>query len=93
MRVLGKVILENFQLEHADVRDWIGAWLAEAEDAEWKTSQDLRSRYGSVSFLSENVVIFNVKGNRYRLECKISYQSKIVRVTWAGTHAEYSKRY
>ena len=93
MRVLGKTILEDFQLEHADVRDWVSAWLAEAEEAEWKTPQDLRNRHRSVSFLAHNVVMFNVKGNRYRLECKVSYQSKIVRVTWAGTHSEYSKRY
>jgi len=93
MRVLGTTILEEFQHDHADVRSWISAWLAEVKDAEWTTPQDIKNRYQSASFLSDRLVIFNVKGTKYRMVCKISFQFNIVRVQWAGTHAEYSKRY
>jgi len=48
--------------------------------------------YISASFLAERIVIFNVKGNRYRLEVQVAYNSGLVIVRWAGTHAEYMKR-
>ena len=46
----------------------------------------------SASFLSDNVVIFNVKGNHYRLEVQVAYKIGILAIRWVGTHAEYTKR-
>ncbi len=66
--------------------------LLEVEEAEWNGSADIKARFPSASFLSENRVIFNIKGNKYRIEVKVSYEVKVVLVMWIGTHAEYSKR-
>jgi mRNA interferase HigB len=52
----------------------------------------IQSVNGAASFLGGSVVIFNVKGNRYRLEVLVAYQTGTVVVRWAGTHAEYTKR-
>jgi mRNA interferase HigB len=68
------------------------AWVAEVTNAKWKTSQDIKNRYRSADFLKNNRVIFNVKGNSYRLVAKITYQTAVVLVEWIGTHAEYDKK-
>jgi mRNA interferase HigB len=91
MRVVGLTKLEEFASLHADVRSQLDAWLIEAESANLMMPQDIKTRYQSASFLSENRVIFNLKGNSYRLEVKVNYVHKIVLVTRLGTHAEYSK--
>lgn len=61
------------------------------EEAEWKGSADVKARYPTASFLSDNRVIFNIKGNKFRVETKLNYDVKVVLATRIGTHAEYSK--
>lgn len=92
MRITGRDKLDEFSGAHADARSWIDTWIADAETAVWKTPQDIKTNYASASFLASNIVIFNVKGNRYRLEVRMAYNTGIVVVRWAGTHAEYTKR-
>jgi mRNA interferase HigB len=92
MRVVGRDKLDEFCAEHADARPWIANWLADTAAAQWRTPQGIRQSYRTVSFLGGNVVIFNVKGNHYRLEVQLAYNTGIVVIRWAGTHAEYTKR-
>lgn len=92
MRVVGRDVLDQFVNGHADARSWIESWLAEAERSTWRTPQDIKARFSSASFLANNVVILNVKGNRYRLEMRVAYGVGVVVILWIGTHAEYSKR-
>lgn len=91
MKVIGKRILFEFSKSHADVASQVSAWLAEAEEAEWSTPNDVKTRYVHASFLSDNRVVFNIKGNKYRIDTKINYQHQIVLVKRIGTHSEYSK--
>ena len=92
MLIVGRQKLSDFLGAHADARSWIENWIADTEQVHWRTPQDIKNVYASVSFLSENVVIFNVKGNHYRLEVQLSYNTQVVIIRWAGTHAEYTKR-
>lgn len=92
MKLLGREILEAFLLIHADARGAVASWVKEVEEANWQTPHALKNRYASASVLGGNVVIFNIKGNAYRLETLITYKTPVVLVTWVGTHAEYSKR-
>jgi mRNA interferase HigB len=92
MKVVGRGLLDAFCIKHADARSWIENWLAEAEGATWRTPQHVKDRYASASFLAGNTVIFNVKGNDYRLEVVIAYRTSVVTVSWVGTHAEYDAR-
>lgn len=92
MKVIGKKVLVSLIEKHADCRDWINNWSSDVSAATWRVPQDIKDRYSTASFLASNVVIFNVRGNRYRLETQIAYQSGIVMVKWAGTHAEYTGR-
>ena len=93
MRVVKRAVLFALCEKHADSRDWIENWLNDVEASNWRTPQDVKSRYPAASFLANNLVIFNVRGNRYRLETQVAYQNGVVLVIWAGTHAEYTKRH
>lgn len=92
MKIIGKVLLDDFVHRHADARTWIESWIPEVEEAEWTTSQHIRNRFASARFLPCNVVIFNVRGNNYRMEVQIAYRTGNLRVIWVGTHAEYDQR-
>ena len=71
----------------------MGAWIVDVQGSTWRTPQDIKARYSTVSFLPDNVVIFNVRGNNYRLAVRIAYGVHVVLIQWIGTHAEYDKKY
>ena len=75
----------------ADVVAQLNAWLCEVEEAHRQTPNDIRARYAHASFLANNRVVFNLKGNKYRLDTRISFKNQVVYVKRIGTHAEYSK--
>ena len=91
MNVVGRKVLEKFSSRHADVVSQVRAWLCEIEEAQWQSPKDLKWRFPHASILSGNRVIFNLKGNCYRVETKIDYTMQIVLIKRMGTHAEYSK--
>ena len=91
MKVVGRIVLDDFCRKHGDVVSQLGSWLCEAQEAEWKSPSQIKLRFPHASFLSDNRVVFNIKGNRYRLETKISYSAQVIFVKRIGTHAEYSK--
>jgi mRNA interferase HigB len=93
LRLVGIKILDDLKKNHAIVRGPLDAWRKEVEEANWSSSQDIKYKFASASFLENNQVIFNIKGKRYRVVIKVDYERKIVLVEWAGTHAEYSKKY
>lgn len=92
MRILNLPLLEAFKQDHADVRGQLEAWRDEVERESWQTPQDIKLCYKSADFLADNRVIFNIKGNSYRLVVQVRYRGGIVVIEWVGTHAEYSKR-
>ncbi len=91
MNIAGLTILNEFGKRHADVGSLLKIWVHEVEEAQWQTPTDIKTRYVHASFLADNRVIFNLKGNKYRLDVKVSYKNKIVFIKRIGTHAEYSK--
>lgn len=92
MKVLGRDKLIKFSRKHADAKGALESWFNEADEANWKTSQDIKARFNSASFLADNRVIFNIKGNDYRLVVRVRYQNDIIVIEWVGTHAEYDKK-
>ncbi len=89
MKVIRLPILYKFCESHVDCPQQIATWIAEVEETVWATPNDIKARYASASFLVDNRVVFNIKGNRYRLDAKVYYQRQIVMVKRIGTHAEY----
>ena len=91
MRLLGLPLLEKFKLRVPDARGALDAWQKEVVEADWRMPQDIKNRYRSADFLAGNRVIFNIKGNSYRLVVKVRYQNGLAVVEWVGTHADYDK--
>jgi mRNA interferase HigB len=92
MKVISRQKIYDYIKKHADAKDSLLSWDQEVFHVHWKTPQDIKNRYRSASFLSDNTVIFNIKGNKYRLIAKIAYNMQTVLIKWIGTHAEYDKQ-
>ncbi len=91
MRVIAKSTLRSFWEMHADSENVLKSWHKEAEEAKWKNPKQIKRMYPSASFLNNNRVVFNIKGNKYRLIVSINYDYGIVWIRFIGTHAEYDK--
>ncbi len=92
MTVLGIDKLDKFIRKHVVSKAAMQSWLAEAEEATWKTPQDIKNIHRSADFLADNRVIFDIKGNHFRLVVKVRYHRELVVIEWVGTHAEYTKK-
>lgn len=93
MRIIGLGVLNTFCAKHADCRTWITNWISDVKASRWVTTHDIKQRYPSASFLEDRVVIFNVRGNDYRLEVQIALAVGVIAIKWIGTHAQYNRRY
>ena len=91
MQIISVKTLREYWLTHPDVEQALKAWHAEASKSTWRTPDDIKQRYRSADFLADNRVVFNIKGNLYRLVVQIHYNTKIVYVRFIGSHAEYDK--
>jgi mRNA interferase HigB len=87
--VLGRQAIEDFSIRFPDSKGALAAWLLEAEEATWRTPHDIKNRFAYASFMRGNRVVFNIRGNNYRLDAKIEYKSQIVLIKRIGTHEEY----
>ena len=91
LRVIAKKILRDFWDKHQDCEQQLKAWFREAEKGEWENPNQIKEEYPSASILNDNRVVFNIKGNKYRLIIKISYEYKMIWIRFIGTHSEYDK--
>lgn len=91
MRIIALRALREFWTTHADAEEALRAWYADARQADWRSPADIRITYANASILPNNRVVFNIRGNRYRLVVAINYTFGIVYVRFVGTHAEYDK--
>lgn len=91
MRVIKvKAITAQFD-KYPDVEGPLKAWIDDVKAADWAKSDDVVARYPSARTIADNRVVFNIKGNKYRLVAYIFYPARIVYVKFFGTHAEYDK--
>ena len=91
MRVIAKKILRDFWQAHSDSEQQLKSYYQETAKAEWTGPKQIKLEYPSASFLADNRIVFNIKGNRYRLIVKINYDYQMVWIRFIGTHAEYDK--
>ena len=92
MKLIGRDQLDTFTKRHADCLKPLRAWASMVEAAEWKSFQDVKKQFNSADVLSGNRIIFDIKGNKYRLITVAAYRQGILQVLWVGTHAEYNKK-
>ena len=95
MRIISRRRLREFWEGHADAQDPLELWYETVSNAEWTTSNDVRSTYGSADFVQvgsgETVIVFNIKGNDYRLVAKAKYKWGVAYALRVLTHAEYGQ--
>jgi len=91
MRIISRKTIREFLEKHPDAEQALEAWYHDAKRAVWKTPADIKSVYRNASFVGNNRVVFNIKGNQYRLVVAIQYQHGIIYLRFIGTHAEYNK--
>lgn len=95
MRVIAKSTLKAFWSKHADTEQPLGAWYREAKKARWESTADIKAQYRSASIRPSGRVIFNIRGNRYRLVTHVLYAKEdfpgIVYVRFIGKHEDYDQ--
>ena len=72
-------------------RTQYNAWREIAARAEWRTPEDIKASHPKASILKGGRVVFNIKGNDYRLVARVQYQAGVLQIRFFGTHAEYDK--
>ncbi|HEU0276744.1 MAG TPA: type II toxin-antitoxin system HigB family toxin [Rhodanobacteraceae bacterium] len=91
MRVIAVATLKRFWAKHPAAEQPLKAWYDEARHARWSTPQDIKNHYASTSFVGSNRVVFNIKGNDYRLIVAVAWHFQAVYIKFVGTHAEYDR--
>jgi len=91
MRIISRKTLRDFWEKHPDARQSLQAWFADVKHADWKKPSDIKNVYRNASFLSNNRVVFNIKGNNYRVIVVVQYNYGVVYIRFIGTHKEYDR--
>jgi len=93
MRIVSKKTLRDFWMQpvYADSKGPLEAWHDVVSKADWSTPQALKSQFSHASILQDSRVVFNIKGNDYRLIVKINYPYKMMYIRFIGTHSMYDK--
>src|SRR3972149_10415032 len=91
MRIISRRRLIEFWESHPDAEQPLRAWYTDARRANWKSPAEIKAVYRTASILNNNRVIFNIKGNRYRLVVVVEYSQGKGFIRFVGTHAEYDR--
>jgi mRNA interferase HigB len=97
VRVIARNALLRFVASTVGHKDYravkaaLEAWFHEAREAEWKRPSDVKEFYRNASIVGADRVVFNIKGNDYRLVTAIDYRRGIVFIKWLGSHKDYDK--
>lgn len=89
MRVIAKKHLIPFWVVHKSAEQPLRAWYDEAISANWQSPQDIKNQYRNASFVGNNRVVFNIKGNDYRLIVAVAYRIGVLYIKFIGSHAAY----
>jgi mRNA interferase HigB len=91
VRIISRKKLRDFWEEHADARQPLQVWYSDAKHSLWKSPSDIKTVYRNASFVGKDRVVFNIKGNDYRLVAAVQYNNGIVFIRFVGTHQEYDR--
>jgi len=89
MRVISKATLVRFWQKYPAAKSALQTWYEDASHAQWMTPKDIKLQYASASFVGANRVVFNIKGNEYRLVVAVAYRFSAIYVKFVGTHGQY----
>ncbi len=90
-RIIAKRTLREFWEKHSDSEQYLKTWYETAKASDWKSPNDIKKSYINASILKNSRVVFNIKGNSYRLIVKFNYERQWAFIRFVGTHAEYDE--
>lgn len=76
---------------HTGAEQPLRAWYYDVENADWRSPADVKREYANASIVSDNRVVFNIAGNKYRLVVAVNYQYRMCYVRFVGTHKAYDR--
>ena len=91
MRIISRRALREFWEVHRDAEEPLDAWYRKVRREDWSTPADVKARHPTASVVGRNRVVFNIRGNDYRLIVLVNYRQRIVYVRFVGTHVEYDR--
>jgi len=91
IRILAKSTLRSFWEKHPDSEQYLKTWYDTAMNANWNNPNDVKMTYAKASILKDNRIVFNIKGNAYRLIVKFNYEKQWMFIRFIGTHSEYNR--
>ena len=93
MRIIKEKTLTDYcsLSKYKNAEEHLKAWIYEVRHSTWNNANEMKLKYRNASIISSKRVVFNIKGNDYRLIVDIEYKLKIIFIVWFGTHEEYDK--
>ena len=91
MRIISRKALREFWEKHPDSSQQLQTWYVDVKHAHWKKPLDIKRTYRNAGFLADNRVVFNIKGNKYRVIVVIEYKFEAVYIRFVGTHQGYDR--
>ncbi len=91
MRIIAISTLRKFWIKNEQSEQAIKSWIQETARSNWPSTAELKLKYRNASIINSKRVVFNIKGNDFRLIVDIEYRLKIVFIVWIGTHSQYDK--
>jgi mRNA interferase HigB len=91
MRIISRRILREFWQKQPDSAVPLQTWFYDVENATWKNPDDIKKIYRNASFIANNRIVFNIKGNRYRLVMVVIYQHSLVYIRSIGTQNDHNR--
>jgi mRNA interferase HigB len=97
MRIIARRTLREFIASRAGHRDQpalkaaLDAWFDEVRKARWTSTANVKRLYATASIVTSERIVFNIKGNSYRLVVSVDFEKGIVWIKWIGTHQDYDR--
>jgi len=90
-RIFAKSTLREFWEKFPDSEQYLKTWYDTAMNSNWKSPSDVKQTYVNASILKESRIVFNIKGNSYRLVTKFNFEKQWIFIRFIGSHKEYDK--
>jgi mRNA interferase HigB len=97
MRIIARRTLREFvaarpgQKDQQALKAALDAWFEEVRKARWTRTADVKRHYATASVVTADRIVFNIKGNSYRLVVSVDFEKSIVWIKWIGTHRDYDR--
>ena len=91
MVILSYGTIRDYSATNPDAADSLNNWYRITEQSDWANFNELRTFFGSADAVGNDLYVFNIKGNHYRLIARIIFKVRTVYIRFIGTHAEYDR--